>query len=56
MSSGTIAGTNDHWPGHRRQLGERLFPKVNALRPVCSDNGTCLIMMIYMPIYTLYTM
>lgn len=34
QSSGASAGTNDHWPGHRRQLGERLFPRVHALRPV----------------------
>lgn len=25
---------NEHMPAHRRQLGERLYPKVHALQPV----------------------
>ena len=38
--------SNDQMPPHRRQLGERLYPKVHALQPV---SGNCGLMVLMFP-------
>ncbi|XP_075236131.1 E3 ubiquitin-protein ligase hyd isoform X1 [Lycorma delicatula] len=40
QGAGTSGGSNDHLSLHQQQLGERLYPKVLALRPSFADKIT----------------
>ena len=48
--TGEGSGNNEHLPAHRRQLGERLYPRVHSLQPVCHFfwKGRCSNLMAYL--------